>query len=80
MLKRPVTTLDAVVFTWGPSRWTFPVYAGSPFDASNEAVGVSIVIKPKPVEAGAKVWEFDVTMNTHIEPLSEDLTVVSEFW
>jgi hypothetical protein len=79
MLKRPVSTLDAVVFTCGAVAFgTFPVFAGSTFDArSNEAAGVSIVVKPKPVEAGAKVWEFDVTMNTHIKPLSEDLTVVS---
>jgi hypothetical protein len=35
------------------------------------------VVKPKPIEPTATVWEFEVTMNTHIKPLTEDLTAVS---
>ena len=76
MLNRPLSTTDAVVFTCGAVVFgTFPVFADD--ERSNEVAGFRIVIKPKPVETGAKVWEFDVTMNTHIKPLSEDLTVVS---
>lgn len=54
------------------------LFAAPTFEArSSDAAGVSIVVKPKPVEAGATVWDFDVTMNTHVKPLSEDLTTMS---
>lgn len=76
MLKLRLFALAAVVLTLGGA--VSPLYAAPAFEArSSDAAGVSIVVKPKPVEAGAKVWEFDVTMNTHTKPLSENLTVVS---
>ncbi len=40
---------------------------------TSDANGVRIVVKPKPVAAGA-AWEFDVTMDTHTTPLDADLT------
>lgn len=35
------------------------------------------MVRPKPIEPTARVWEFEVTMNTHTKPLTEDLTAVS---
>ena len=40
---------------------------------SNDAGGVRVNVKPKDVSAGS-VWEFEVTMDTHIKPLDDDLT------
>lgn len=40
---------------------------------TNDAGGVRVVVKPKPISAGS-VWEFEVTMDTHTKPLDSDLT------
>ena len=79
MLKLRLFALAAVVLALGGAVFPVnPLYAAPVFEPrSSDAAGVSIVVKPKPVEAGAKVWDFDIIMNTHIKPLSEDLTVVS---
>ena len=49
--------------------------AGAPALAarSNDAGGVSVVVKPKSIATGA-VWEFEVVMDTHTKPLDDDLT------
>lgn len=39
---------------------------------TNDSGGVRVVVTPKSVGTGA-VWEFDVTMSTHVEPLNADL-------
>jgi hypothetical protein len=39
--------------------------------------GVTVVVKPKAVGANAAAWEFEVTMDTHTKPLSEDLAKVA---
>jgi len=79
MLKMRLSPRDAVVLTCGAIVFgTLPLFAGPLFEArSNDTAGVSIVIKPKPIEPSTTVWEFDVTMNTHVKPLTEDLTAVS---
>jgi hypothetical protein len=79
MLKRRLAPLDSVILTCGAVLFgTLPLFAGPSFEArSNDKAGVSIEIKPKPIEPGATVWEFDVTMNTHVKALTEDLTAVS---
>lgn len=41
------------------------------------ADGVSVAVKPLALGPGAKSWDFEVTMNTHIAPLEQDLTKVS---
>jgi hypothetical protein len=53
---------------------TLPVQAQSAALATrtSDANGVRIVIKPKSVAGAA--WEFEVTMDTHTKPLSDDLT------
>lgn len=40
---------------------------------STEAKMVTVTVTPHEL-VGAKVWEFDVAFNTHVRPLSEDLT------
>jgi len=44
---------------------------------TSNADGVSVAVKPLDVAAGAKSWDFEVTMNTHIRPLVQDLAKVS---
>jgi len=39
---------------------------------SNSDGGVQIVVKPKSIAPGAP-WDFDVAMNTHTKPLTDDL-------
>ncbi len=39
---------------------------------TSDAGGVRVVVTPKPVGPNATVWEFEVVMDTHIEPLSAD--------
>jgi hypothetical protein len=55
--------------------WATPlVEAAEPLTSvTNDAGGVRVVVKPKPVAAGS-VWEFEVTMDTHTKPLDSDLT------
>lgn len=68
----------ALILIYGVSFGVFPAFAGPPLEArSSDAGGVSIMVKPKPIEATATVWEFEVTMNTHTKPLAEDLAAVS---
>ena len=43
---------------------------------TSDAGGVRVVVKPKNVAMGSP-WEFDVTMDTHSKPLSEDLAKIS---
>lgn len=77
MLKLRLFAIAVVVLAFYSAAY-LPLFAAPAFEArSSDAAGVSIVVKPKPGEAGAKVWEFDVTMNTHIKPLGEDLSAVS---
>jgi len=39
---------------------------------------VSVAVTPKGLEEGLATWDFDITLNTHSEELSEDLVAVSE--
>lgn len=41
------------------------------------AEGVSVAVKPLALGPGAKSWDFEVTMNTHVSPLEQDLSKVS---
>jgi hypothetical protein len=94
MLKKRLLLLDPVILTCGAVLFeTLPLFAGPSFEArSNDKAGVSIEIKPKPMEPGATVWEFDVTMNTHaigtmqavwdiiISPISADACLCVPLW
>jgi hypothetical protein len=44
---------------------------------TNDAGGVRVVVKPKAIEAGASIWEFEIVMDTHTKPLSDDLSRVA---
>lgn len=50
-----------------------PVGAPALATRSNDADGVRVVVTPKAVAAGS-AWEFEVVMDTHTKPLSDDLT------
>ena len=39
---------------------------------------VTVAVTPRSLESGSSSWDFDITLNTHSEELSEDLVAVSE--
>ena len=50
------------------------VNAAPPLEArTSDAGGVKIVVTPRPIVAGSTVWEFDIVLDTHTKPLTEDL-------
>lgn len=44
---------------------------------SSDEAGVLVVVTPKALEPGVKVWEFNVVMDTHTKPLTDDLAKVA---
>ena len=64
--------LGAVLLESAPSS-TAPALAAR----SSDAAGVLVVVTPKTVELSAKVWEFEVAMDTHTKPLNENLAQVA---
>lgn len=40
---------------------------------TGDAGGVRVVVTPKTGESGATAWEFEVVMDSHTKPLTEDL-------
>lgn len=51
-----------------------PLYAAPPLATrSSDEAGVRVVVTPKSLGAGAKVWEFNVVIDTHTKPLNDSL-------
>ena len=44
---------------------------------TSNAGGVMVAVQPVDLSPGAKSWDFDVSLNTHVHPLEQDLTKVS---
>jgi len=44
---------------------------------TTNAGGVTVAVQPVDLSPGAKSWAFDVTLNTHVSPLEQDLAKVS---
>lgn len=44
---------------------------------SSDAGGVRVVVTPKVLGPSAKLWEFEVVMDTHTKPLNENLAQVA---
>jgi hypothetical protein len=63
---------STVLFESTPSS-TAPALAAR---TSNEA-GVTVIVTPKALGPGVTVWEFDVVMDTHTKPLTDDLAKVA---
>ena len=40
---------------------------------SSDDAGVRVVVTPKALEPGLRIWLFEVVMDTHTKPLEEDL-------
>lgn len=40
---------------------------------TNDELGVRVVVTPKTLAPGAAAWEFEVIMDTHTKPLTDDL-------
>lgn len=41
---------------------------------SSDAAGVTVTVKPLGLTLGAKTWDFEIKMETHTQPLEQDLT------
>lgn len=41
---------------------------------TSDTAGVRVVVVPKTPAQNAKTWDFEVTMDTHTKPLTEDLS------
>ncbi len=73
--RRSAIAITATVLTF----WAVPLVMAQPSGpaklaaVSSDAGGVRIVVTPK-VVAAKSPWEFDVVMDTHTEPLNDDLT------
>lgn len=44
---------------------------------TSNAGGVTVAVQPVDLSPGARSWDFDVSLNTHVSPLEQDLTKVS---
>jgi hypothetical protein len=44
---------------------------------TNDGGGVRVVVTPRPHTAAATTWDFDVALDTHTKPLTEDLAAAS---
>lgn len=64
--------LGAVLFESAPST-AAPTLAAR----SSDEAGVHVVVTPKTVGPGVKVWEFTVVMDTHTKPLSDNLAQIA---
>jgi hypothetical protein len=70
MLRLLVAVLIAGVFAAAASP--SQSLAASLAAQTNDTAGVRVVVTPKSIGADA-AWEFEVTMDTHTQPLTEDL-------
>jgi hypothetical protein len=44
---------------------------------TSDAGGVKVVVTPKVMNPTARVWEFEIVIDTHTKPLNEDLAKVA---
>jgi hypothetical protein len=56
-----------------PSDGTPPVFAAQ----TNREGGVTVTVVPRSLEPGATSWDFEVSLETHTQSLSQDLTVAA---
>ena len=72
MLKR-LSCVVIAAFAFGAVLTSAPSLGAPAFPArSSDAQGVRVVVTPRSLGTEA-VWEFEVAMDTHTKPLSEDL-------
>ena len=56
-----------------------PTVAAPPLEPrKSDAAGAQVVVTPKPIDQAAGSWDFEVVMDTHTKPLSDDLVRASE--
>ncbi|HZQ14143.1 MAG TPA: hypothetical protein VFB31_15160 [Pseudolabrys sp.] len=68
--------LVAFVFAAVPEidpAWSAPALTAQ----TSDQAGVRVVVTPKTLGAGVKVWEFDIVMDTHTKTLNENLVQVA---
>ena len=69
----PAVLLICLIFATGPNATassTFP-------PRSNDGGGVRVVVTPRPHAANAETWDFDVALDTHTKPLTDDLAAAT---
>ena len=70
--RHAIAALVAATLAAGPAS-PAPAQPAPLAARTSDSGGVRVVVKPTSVAAGA-AWEFEVTMDTHTKPLSDDLT------
>ena len=68
-----VVMLACLIFAAAPN-----VIASSTLPSrTNDQGGVRVVVTPRPQSVNATTWEFDVALDTHTKPLTDDLAAAS---
>jgi hypothetical protein len=44
---------------------------------TSDEAGIKVIVTPKALGLGAKVWEFEVVLDTHTKPLNDDLAQIT---
>ena len=66
--------LVALVMGVGSLGTAIPSHAAAALSArTSDPSGVKVVVTPEVLDPAAKVWEFEIVMDTHTKPLKEDL-------
>lgn len=77
MLKPSLTglALAAAIGTFGPTALGVEARAAAagPAAQSSSQGGVTITVKPQGLSREAKTWDFAITLETHTQPLDDDL-------
>ena len=69
----PVVILTCLVFAVAPKA----IASSTLSPRSNDGGGVRVVVTPKPHTVNSTTWDFDVALDTHTKPLTDDLAAAS---
>lgn len=73
-LSRLNVTLLAIAFAWSLAT---PTGAQSWPSKENDEGQVVVAVTPVDVSSTADAWRFDVTLSTHVAPITQDLATVA---
>jgi hypothetical protein len=78
MLKL-LSRIFLVALVLGAALWASAPLSAAPAFAtrSSDEAGIKVVVTPKALGPGAKVWEFEVVLDTHTKPLNDDLAQIA---
>ncbi len=78
MMKLWVALVMGTLAFGSPSLGLVRSHAATVFPArASDAGDIKVVVTPKVLNATARVWEFEIVMDTHTKPLKDDLVQVA---